>query len=54
MLIKQLSPDAMHRGVFVFIQDGFAGERAALLCTKHIKPKRHTAVAVFDAVGGFV
>ena len=26
----------------------------ALLCTKHIKPKRHTAVAVFDAVGGLV
>ena len=28
--------------------------KAALLCTKHIKPKRHTAVAVFDAVGGLV
>ena len=31
----------------------YRGE-AALLCTKHIKPKRHTAVAVFDAVGGLM
>ena len=42
----------LHRGVFLRL---FIGRKAAaLLCTKHIKPKRHTAVAVFNAVGGLV
>ena len=40
----------LHRGIFCL----YIGGEAALLCTKHIKPKRHTAVAVFDAVGGLV
>ncbi len=39
---------------FLTGSDSIYRGKAALLCTKHIKPKRHTAVAVFNAVGGLV